>query len=213
MVSRVVDAVHKRVSEEHIRVGHIYLGSKHLFALFEFPLLHLLKESEVLLYASISVRTVCARGVYGASACPYLLLCLVVHIGKPLLNKFHSPIVELVEIVGGIKLICPLKSKPFYILFNGIYILYILLCWVGVVKTDVCSSSISLGQTKVKADALGVSYMQIPVRLRRESGLNLLYLSGLQVSLNYLFKEVEFALFCNFGLSLYLFHISLQAHY
>ena len=52
----VDDAVHDRVAEQHVGVGHVDLGAQDLFAVGEFALLHALEQVEVLLDGAVAPR-------------------------------------------------------------------------------------------------------------------------------------------------------------
>ena len=52
----VDDAVHDRVAEQHVRVGHVDLGAQDLFAVGEFAVLHALEQVEVLLDGAVAPR-------------------------------------------------------------------------------------------------------------------------------------------------------------
>ena len=58
----------------------------------------------------------------------------------------------------------------------------------------VVKAAIFLCQTKVKADTLCVTYMQITVWLRWETGKNALVFSTCQIVFNYLFNKVQLTL-------------------
>jgi hypothetical protein len=64
----------------------------------------------------------------------------------------------------------PLESQPPDVLFDGVYILHILLLGVGVVKPKVGFAAIPLGKTKVKAYRFGMANMQVAVGFWRETG-------------------------------------------
>ena len=99
MVMCVDDSVQKRVTEEHVRVRHVYLRTKHLLSVCILSVAHLAEESEVLLYASVAVRALGSRHLYCSAACTDLFLGLVIYISQSLLDKEFGPLIELVEIV------------------------------------------------------------------------------------------------------------------
>ena len=50
------DAVHDRVTEVHIRIGHVELRAQHHASLCRFGSVHLVEECEVLLHRTVTVR-------------------------------------------------------------------------------------------------------------------------------------------------------------
>ena len=59
------------------------------------------------------------------------------------------------------------------IFLNGINIFDILLNRVGIIETKITQSTITFGQTKIEADTLCMTNMQIAVRFRWKTGMNL----------------------------------------
>ena len=99
VVRSVVDAVHNRIAEEHVRMGHVYLGAEHLLALLELAVSHIAEEREVFLNAAVAVRRWGSRLLDSSPVEADLLQRLVVHIGQPLLYQKFSPVVKLLEII------------------------------------------------------------------------------------------------------------------
>ena len=99
VVGRMFDSVKKRVTEHHVGMSHIYLGTEHLFTIGVFAVTHLPEESEILLYAAIAEGGVCSGSVNGAAACADLFLGLVVYIGQAAPDEVLCPLVKLVEVI------------------------------------------------------------------------------------------------------------------
>ena len=196
----VENAVENGVAEEHIGVSHINLRAKHLLAIGILTLLHLLKESEVLLHGAIAIGALGTSLLNSTTTEANLLLSLVVNISLTLLNEFHSPIVELVEVVRSVALHSPIKAEPLDILLDGIYILGVLLHGVGVIETQIALTIVALCKTKVQADTLCVTDVQVAVGLGREARLNGVTRLG-DIVFNNFFYKVErplFGCFCGF---------------
>ena len=124
---------------------HVYLGSQNLLSFSIFARSHLPEKAKVLFDAAVPPGTVSTRLVDSAAPEAYLLLSLIVYIGKALLDKLFSPLIQLVEVVGSIELLIPLETKPLDIFFNGIYILCILFCRVRIVIAKIGLPAIFLG--------------------------------------------------------------------
>ena len=114
----VDDTVKERIAEEHVRVRHIDLGTKHLLTLCIFAVTHFTEQLEVLLYATVTVWALSTRYLHSTTTCTDFLLSLVINICKTFLDEFLSPFIELIEIVRCIALVLPLETKPLDILLD-----------------------------------------------------------------------------------------------
>ena len=145
VVMCVFDAVHQRVTEHHIRMCHIYLGTKHFLSVGVFTVAHLAEKPEVLFHAAIPVRALYARLVHRAAACGNLFLGLVVDIGQSPTYHIFGPLVQLFEVIRSIEFLLPLITKPFDIFLYSVYIFGVLLRRVRVVVAKVSLSAVFLG--------------------------------------------------------------------
>ena len=172
VVISVNNTIHNRVTEQHIGVSHIDLSTQHAATVLELACTHTLEQIQVLLDRTIAPGRRSTRNGYRTAVLANLLLSLVVDVCQTLFDEHLCPLVQLLEIVRCIVLASPIETEPLDILFDRIYILGILLYGVGIVETQVTLTAILLSQTEVQADTLGVSNMQITVRLGRETSLN-----------------------------------------
>ncbi len=187
----VLDPVENRVAEHHVRGGHVDLRAENFLSIGVLAGLHVPEKQEVLLHCAVPVRALGTRLVHGAASLADLLLCLVIDVGLAALNHLLGPGVKLVEIVGSVKFLLPLKSEPLDVLLDRIDIFSVLLGRIGVIETQVGLAAVFLSEAEVDADALRVSEMEVPVRLRRETRHHAIHSSGLQVIFDYLLKKVE----------------------
>ena len=199
-VSRAVmvgklDAVQQRIPEHHVGMGHIDLGAQHLLTLGILAGLHLPEELEVLLHGTVPPGAGRTGLVHGAAVFANLVLRLVVHIGQAALDKLFGPLVQLVEVIGGIQLLLPLEAQPFDVFLDGIYIFRILFGGIGIVVTKVGFAAIFLCETEVEANALGMPQVQVSVGFRRETGHDRIHFSLGQIPFDNLFQKVQFSLF------------------
>ena len=202
------DTIHDRVTEVHVRIGHVDLGTEHHLAILYLATLHSLEETQVLLDWTVAVRRSYTRFGRRTFLFGYLLGGLLVHISLALLDKTDSEIVELLEIVGGIIDITPTESEPSDILLDGIDVFYIFFNRVGVIETQVANTIVLLGDTEVHADGFDVADMQVTIRLRRETCLNTSVVHALsEVFLDDLLNEVERFFFFAFNRHVCFFHI------
>jgi hypothetical protein len=93
-----------------------------------------------------------------------------------------GPVVELLEIVGGvIEVLPPVKAEPAHVALDGVDIFLFLLDRIGVVEAQIAVAAELQAQPEIEADRLGVSDMQIAVRLRRKAGDDLVHAAGRQI--------------------------------
>ena len=114
----MLDAVKERVAEHHVGVGHVYLGTEHLFAVGVLAVAHLPEELEVLFYAAVAVGRLGSGSIDGTASGADLFLGLVIDVCKAPLDEVFRPLVKLVEIVRCVELLVPLEAKPLYIFFD-----------------------------------------------------------------------------------------------
>ena len=213
LVSRAVvfgvdDAVHDRVAEEHVRMGHVDLRAQDLRAVGELSGLHALEEVEVLLDRTVAPRRGGSGHRYRAAVFADLLLGLVVDVCEPLPDELEGPLVELVEVVRGVALLRPVESEPVDVALDRVDVFDILLDGVRVVEAQVALASVLLSQSEVDADALGVSDMEVSVGFGRKTGLNAFLAFGDRL-FDDLFEEVQ-RLLPGFGFVVFACHIVLR---
>ena len=67
----------------------------------------------------------------------------------------------------------PAADEPVDVLGDGIHVLDVFLGRVGVVHAEIADAAEFAGDAEVQADALGVADVEIAVRFRRKTGVNL----------------------------------------
>ncbi len=191
----VFDAIEDRVAEHHVGMCHVYLGAEHLLAVGVLAVTHFTEDTQVLFGGAVPPGALLAGSFHCAAPCADFLLCLVVNVCKAALYQLFGPFVELVEVVGCVKLLLPLEAEPLDVFFDGVDIFGIFFGGVGIVVAEIGLAAIFLCESEVYAEAFGVPQMQIAVRLRREAGKYAVYLAGLQVILDDFLEEIEFSFF------------------
>ena len=74
----------------------------------------------------------------------------------------------------------------------GVYIFYVLLHRIGIVKSQITCTSELFGNSEIHTDRFRMPYMQITVRLWRKTRIqSATILSGFQIGFNYLFYEIK----------------------
>ena len=87
-------------------------------------------------------------------------------------------------------ILLPLKAKPLNVFLDEVDVAGLFLGRIGIVKTQVAFAAIFLGKSKIQADRLGMTDVQIPIRLRRKPRLNAQMLARLQIFGNNLLDKV-----------------------
>ncbi|EJT84048.1 hypothetical protein PPS11_27281 [Pseudomonas putida S11] len=86
----------------------------------------------------------------------------VADVGLATLDQLDRPVVQLVEVVGGVAHIAgPVEAQPLDITLDGVDVLLVFLGRVGIVETQVADAPEFLGQAEVDADRLGVTDVQV----------------------------------------------------
>ncbi len=112
----------------------------------------------------------------------YLLGRLIIDISFASADKIFSPFIELLKIVGRVvEVRSPIKAEPADIALNSVDIFLLLFERVGVVKPQVTSARELLCNSEVEADGLGMTNMQVTVRLRWKPGNHRAVAAGVEI--------------------------------
>ena len=169
----VCDTVNDRITHIDVRGSHVNAGSQDLLAVRIFSRLHILKHLQILFHGALSAGIVLSRLREGASVLLDLLRGEIGDICLSLFNQFYSRLIHLSEIVRREeKPVLPVSAKPLDVRLDGLYKLDILLCRVGIIKTHIELAVVLLCQSVIQKNALGVSDVQIAVRLRWKPGMH-----------------------------------------
>ncbi|PRD39768.1 UNVERIFIED_CONTAM: hypothetical protein NCL1_01509 [Trichonephila clavipes] len=188
VVGDLADAVEDRVAQVDVSRGHVDLRAQHVGAVGELARLHAREQLQVLLHRACAVRRVGAGLAQRAAAFADLLRGLRVDIGLAGADQLDGEIVQLLEIIRGVAdLAGPVEAEPVHIALDGVDVLLRLLLRVGVVEAQVAGAGAArmrgsfLGETEVQADRLGMTDVQVAVRLRREAGDNAVVLAAVDI--------------------------------
>ena len=193
-VVRVLDdTIHDGVAEVHIGRRHIYLGTQREGPLVELTGIHAHKEVEVFFDGAVAIRALRAGARRRTLLCGNLFGGLLIDIGFALFYHPDGQIEKFREIVGSIiQPVSPIEAEPMDVFFDGIDILYILFYGVCIVKTKVTCTAITLGNAEIYTYSFGMTYMEIPVRLGRETGIEpASVFPGSQVGTHYFFYKIN----------------------
>ena len=161
-----------RVAEIDVARRHVDLGAQHARAVRKLARPHAAEQVEVLLDAALAERAVPAGLGQRARALARISSWrLVVDVGLAGADQMLGPLVELLEIVGGVaEMVAPIEAQPAHVALDGVDVLLLLLRRVGVVEAQVAAAAELLGDAEIEADRLGVADVEVAVRLRRKAG-------------------------------------------
>ena len=187
------------VAEVHVGVGHVYLGAQHHGTFFYLATVHLLEQLQIFFNRAVAVRTFRTRLGRCTFLCRYFFRRLFVDVSLAFLDEADGKVPKLLEIIRCIIFVAPLVAQPLDILLDGFYVFHVFLRGVGVVETQVAYASVSGCDAEIKADGLGMSDVQVSVRLRREACLHSASIFTVaQVVFYNLLNEVQAFLFACF---------------
>ena len=211
VVRSVDDAIDDRVAEVHVRVSHVELCTEHHAAFYNLRSVHLVEQLEALFNGTVTIRRSNARSGRCALLLGNLLSSLLVDVGVSVLDHPYGEVPKLLEIVGSVVYVTPFETEPRDVVEDVLNVLVVLFCRVCVVEAQVAHTIVLFSHTEVHADSLGMSDVQIAVRLWREARL---YASGVlalcEVLLYELLYETQILLFyCLFFCNCHIFRLFL----
>ena len=125
-------------------------------AVRELAPLHPLEQIEALLDRSLAPGAVLAGLGEAATVLADLVGGEIVDVGVTGLDQVDGPLVELVEVVGGVvEVLAPVEAEPADVFLDGVDVLLLLLDRVGVVEAQVAAPTKLARYTKVEANRLG----------------------------------------------------------
>ncbi len=169
MMFGVQNAVEHRVAHDEVFGRHVDLRPQHVRAVGELSRFHPFEKIEILLDRPIAIRAVLPRLSERAAVLADLIGGEAAHIGLTLPDELQRPLVELLEIIGGVVLpVVPAEAEPADIFLDRIDVLDIFLGGVGVVEAEVAGAAELQGDAEVEADRLRVADVQVAVWLGGE---------------------------------------------
>ena len=148
VMGHMSDTVNNRIS--HINIGrcHIYFCTEYLLTIFIFSGFHFLKQLQIFLCASVSVRTLLTGFCQRSSVFPDFLRCQIADICFPFLYQLYCSLIHLLKITRRKKqTVSPVCPQPFHICFNGLHKFKLLFGRICIIKTQIKFSVIFLSQS------------------------------------------------------------------
>jgi hypothetical protein len=187
----VENAIERRVAQIDVAGRHVDLGAQHARAVGKLAGAHAAEEIEVLGDTAVAVRALLPRLGQRTAQPPHLLGRQVVDIGLAGADEMLGPVIELLEVVGGVMEVnAPVETEPADVALDGVDILLLLLGRIGVVEPQMAAPAILLGDAEIEADRLGVTDMEIAVRFRRKARDDAVDALGGEVGLDDVADEV-----------------------
>ncbi len=171
IVSGVSDPIEDRVPQIDVWGAHIDFGAQDMGSIGKLSGSHAGKEIHILVGGSVPIRTVSAWFSERAAVFSYLIRREAIDVGFSFLNQNNGEGIELLEIIRRIEhLAVPIKSQPSDVVLYGLNVLGIFGGGIRVVESQMADSSGGLVRDpKIKHDGLGVTDVEISIRLRRKS--------------------------------------------
>ena len=166
MVRLGVAAVDDRVTHATVHTAHVDVGSDVPLGALLGAKLHLSEVCQALLNADVAVLALNPLH----ALCAQLLDRCVVGVGEAQADHLLALVVEQLEVVAGVRDGIGLDCHELQVLNNGVLVLLLLLCGVGVVEAQEHLAIVLLvGKVVVQEGGLHVSDVKVARGLRREA--------------------------------------------
>ena len=173
MMLRMPNAIHDRVSHQHVLLRHADLCPQHMSPVRKLAGPHAAEQVEVFIDRSTPVRAVGAGFRCGSTSRADFFQRQTADISFVVANELFGPLINLFEVVRGVEQpVFPVESQPAHVFHDGIHVLRVFFFRVGVVKPQIGFTAVFLGDAEVQADRLRVADVQIAIRFRRKSRKN-----------------------------------------
>ena len=192
VVGNMLNAVNRRVTQVHVGAGQVDFGAQGLFAIGKLARAHPAEQVEVFFRGTVAVggRTAGLTGIV-AAVFLHLLAGQVIHIGFAFLNELFGVFIALFKVIAAVKnAAVGGGTQPFQIFQDALHILVAFAGGVGIVKAQVKLTAIGFGGHVVDVNGLGGTNVQVAVRLRRKTGMDLLDLALGKIRVNDLSQKI-----------------------
>ena len=184
-------AVEDRIAHVHIGAGHVDLRAERLLAVLKSPFLHHSEEPEVLFHAPVAVGIVLTGLLERAAVLPHLFRGKVRDIGLPFFDQIHCDLVHLFEVIRGkIEPVLVIGAQPVHVLLDRLHELALFLRGIGVVEAEIEFAAVLLRHSVVEENALGMSDVEVAVRLGRKTRVDGRVDALCKILVNFLLNKV-----------------------
>lgn len=167
----VADAVEDGVAQIQIGRGHVDLGPQGQGPIGKRTGPHAREEVQVFRHRTLAVWALLSGFGQGTAVRAYLLRIQRADVGSALLDQLDGEPVELFEVIGGkIEPLSPGVAQPTHVLLDRRHVLLVLFVRVGIVEAQVADTLVIPSDPEIEHDGLGMTDVQITVRLRRKTG-------------------------------------------
>ena len=177
VVRNMADAVQHRVAEMDIGRRHVDLRAQAPFAVGVLPVAHLVEDLEVAFGRGVARRRRAAGLLRHAAILLPFLLAEIAAVGlsapDQLLGDGVHPVEHVARVVeprlAGVPFARPFEAEPPDVVLDVLGVLVRLLSRIRVVESQMAFAAEQLRHPEIDADRLGVSDVNVAVRLRREA--------------------------------------------
>ena len=148
---------------------------------------------QVLFYGAVPVGALFTGCVEIAAVFPDLIRSQVADKCLAVPDQLQRTLIHRVEIIRSKEhTVLEIRSEPFHVSADGFHEFPLFLCRVSVIIAEIELPAILLRQSEVQKDRLRMSDVQVSVRLRRETGLDMGVSSLRQIFIDLILDKVPF---------------------
>ena len=171
----MADAVQHRVPHVEVAGGQVDLGPEGVPVVREFPGPHPAEQVQRLFCRPVPVG---GDGGVGqvAPVLPELLRSQLADVSQALGDELLGKGIGFFKVVRAVEEpVAPVKAQPVDVLLNGVYVLRVFLGGVGVIHPQVADAAKLFRRTEVNDEGFAVANVEVPIGLRGETGVNLVF--------------------------------------
>ena len=149
VVRSVQDPVHDGVAQVEVGRGHVDLRPQDAGAVGKLPRPHSPKQIQVLFHRTAAVWRIPAGLGESAACLADIVARQVADVGFTLPDELLRPLVELVEVVGGVvEVIAPLEAEPAHVLLDRLDVLDVLFEGIRIVEPQMAAPVVVAGELR-----------------------------------------------------------------
>ena len=169
MMLGVYDPVQDGIAQIHVGRRHINFGPEHPAPVGKLAASHPPEQFKIFLRRAVAVRAVGSRLRERAAIISDFVRIQIADVGQSVFYELLGAFVHTGKIIRGIQNVFPGIAKPADVVHDCIYVLRIFLARICIVEAQVAVTAVLFRRSKIDADRLCMSDVQIAVRLRGET--------------------------------------------